>query len=67
MNATEKVVLENLANILEKSTYKDWERGDIYDWSDHAKDMEVTINNSVGVMRALLSTPSATVENMEEK
>ncbi len=55
MTTTERLVLTELINNLENSTKTDWKTGWFDDWVEFAKKMQNTINNSVPIMKQLVS------------
>jgi hypothetical protein len=59
MNATEKIVLENIVKNLRDSRRSNWiGSSDIYEWANYANKMSNTISNSVEIIEGLLTLPT---------
>ncbi len=58
MKSLEKAILQNLRNLLQECTRKNWSRGDVEDWAKYGRNMETTILNSVSIMDAMLNEPT---------
>lgn len=55
MTTTERLVLSEIIKNLENSLKTDWETGFMDDWVDFATKMQITIKNSVPIMKQLIS------------
>ncbi len=62
MKPIERNILNKIIKNLEQSTKKDWYLGDMYDWNKYAKQMKLSIDNSIQI----LSTLTSETENIEQ-